>query len=297
MFDRLPQDLRFTARMIRRNPGFSAVAIATLALGIGANTAIFSVVDHVMLRPLTYKDANRLVAIQEAVPEFSNVAPVVPVNAMHFYEWKKHARSFEDLALIGGMTLNMTGWCDPQRIPSARVTWNLFQMLGVHARIGRTFLPEADHPGRDQVVVISDELWRQRFASDTRVVGKTIRLNDSPYRIIGVLPAGFHFPKLSRLFAMSIAEERPLLWKPFALRDDELDALGDFNYACIARLKPGVSVAKAVSELDVIDASITKQLPEKVEFRALAFPLRDQITSRSRAGLEFMLLSVAAVLL
>ena len=297
MFDTAVGDLRFALRMLRKNLGFSAIAIATLALGIGANTAVFSVVDSVILRPLAYREADRLFVIHEVVPKFSHIAPLIPVNAMHFLEWRKSMQSFNQLALISGVTFNLTGSGEPERIPAARVTPSLFPMLGVQAQLGRTFLEAEDQPGRDRVVLLSDELWRRRFAADPGVVGRKIMLDGRPYEIAGVLPASFHFPKLNQLFAMTVAEERPQLWKPFGLRDDELQPIGDFNFSCIARLKPGISPARTLSELNVVQARIASQFPEKVELRAALVPLQDQITGRSRTGLELMLAAVAAVLL
>jgi len=297
MFDTAVGDLRFALRMLRKNLGFSAIAIATLALGIGANTAVFSVVDSVILRPLAYREADRLFVIHEVVPKFSHIAPLIPVNAMHFLEWRKSMQSFNQLALISGVTYNLTGSGEPERIPAARVTPSLFPMLGVQAQLGRTFLEAEDQPGRDRVVLLSDELWRRRFAADPGVVGRKIMLDGRPYEIAGVLPASFHFPKLNQLFAMTVAEERPQLWKPFGLRDDELQPIGDFNFSCIARLKPGISPARTLSELNVVQARIASQFPEKVELRAALVPLQDQITGRSRTGLELMLAAVAAVLL
>src|SRR5580765_7184603 len=131
MLDGLRSDLRFGSRALRKSPAFTLVAVATLALGIGANTAIFSVVDHVLLRPLAYRDAPRLYAVHEVVPRFAHIAPMVPVNAMHFAEWRRSARAFEQMALIGGMSMSLTGSGDPERIPSARVSPALFRMMGV----------------------------------------------------------------------------------------------------------------------------------------------------------------------
>lgn len=283
--------------MLRKDLGFSAIAIATLALGIGANTAVFSVVDSVILRPLAYRHADRLFVVHEVVPKFAYLAPLIPVNAMHFREWRKSAQSLDQLALIGGVTFNLTGSGEPERIPAARVTPNLFPMLGVQAQLGRTFFEAEDQPGRDRVVLLNDELWRRRFAADPGVVGRKIMLNGQPYEIVGVLPASFHFPKLNQLFAMTVAEERPQLWKPFGLRDDELTPIGNFNFSCIVQLKPGVSPSQALSELNVVQARIANQFAEKVELRAALVPLQDQMTGRSRTGLELMLAAVAAVLL
>jgi len=297
MAETLLADLRFAGRMLRKNPGFTTIAIATLALGIGANTAIFSLVDGVILRPLAYRDADRLFDVHEGVPKFSHIAPLIPVNAMHFLEWRKSVRSFEQTALVSGVTFNLTGTGEPERLPAARVSPALFPMLGIQAQLGRTFLEEEDRPGHDHVVVLNHELWARRFASDPRVIGRKITLDGHPYEVVGVLPAGFHFPKLNQLFAMTVAEERPQLWKPFAVRDEELEPLGDFNYVCIARLRRGVSPAQALSELNVVQARIAGQTGEKIELRAALVPLQDQITGRSRTGLELLLAAVGAVLL
>ncbi|HEX7362967.1 MAG TPA: ABC transporter permease [Bryobacteraceae bacterium] len=297
MLRSLPGDFRLTLRMLRKHPGFAAVAIATLALGIGANTAMFTVVDHVLLRPLAYRDANRLVAIQESVPAFANLAPWIPVNALHFLDWKKNVHAFDEIALLDGGTVNLTGSGAPMRIPSARASWNLFSMLGVRPELGRLFLGEENQPGHDHVVMLTYGLWKQRFAGDPHIIGRKILLNDAPYTVIGVLPASFRFPKLSDLFAMRISEKRPEIWTPFALTKNMLEALGDFDYASIARLHPGVSLSQVNAELNIEEARLAKQAPVKIQFRAEIVPLRMQITGRSRTGLEVLLAAVGAVLL
>ena len=292
----LGSDLRYALRVLRRNPGFSFIGIATLALGIGVNTAIFSVFDGILLRPLGYGDENRLVAIHEVVPKFSHLAPRLPVNAMHFLEWRKSVRAFERISLIGELTLNLTGTGEPERITAARVSPNLFPMLGARTQLGRTFLEEEDQPGRDNVVVLSNGLWKRRFAADPNIVGRTIPLDGRPYEVIGVLASTFHFPKLSQLYAMTVTAERPELWKPFAVRADELEALGDFNFACIARLRSGVSLRRALEELNATQAHLASLVPEKMDLSALLVPLQDQITGRSRSGLELVMSAVALVL-
>jgi putative ABC transport system permease protein len=291
------QDLRIAARMLRKAPGFSAVAVATLALGIGANTAVFSLVDTAILRPLAYRDAGRLYNIHEIVPKFAYLAPLIPVNAMHFAEWRKSARSFEQMALLTSDVANLTGSGEPQRVTRGRVSPALFRMLGAKAQIGRTLLDDEDAEGKDDVVVINHELWQTRFGGDPGIVGRTLKMNDRPYRIVGVLPASFRFPKLSELYAMTIAQERPQVWKPFALRDSEKDDMGDFNFVCIAKARPGVTAAQAEAELNGIQAGISAKLPEKVELRAHVVGMQDQMTGRVRGGLELMLAAVGAVLL
>ncbi|HEX4769361.1 MAG TPA: ABC transporter permease [Bryobacteraceae bacterium] len=291
------RDLRYALRAMRRNPGFSAIAIATLALGIGANTAIFSVVDGILIRPLGYGDEGRLVAVHEIVPKFASFTPLIPANAMHFLEWRKSVNAFEQIALIGGLALNLTGAGEPERLVGARVSPDLFPMLRAQIQLGRTLLPEEDQPGRDHVVVLSNELWKRRFASNPRIVGQKLVLDGQPYEVVGVLSANFHFPKISQLYAMSIVAERPELWKPFAARPDEIEPMGDFNYACIARLRQGVSLKQAGAELNRVQANLAKLIPDKTALLAAMVPLQDQITGRSRSGLQLMLLAVGAVLL
>ena len=283
--------------MLAKNPGFSAVAIATLAVGIGANTAIFSVVDSVILRPLAYPDADRLVSIHEVLPRFSHLAPMLPVNAMHFVEWRQNVHAFDRMAMLHSLAFNLTGAGEPQRINGARVSPALFEMLGIRPQLGRLFSEDEDRPGHERVVLLNDEIWRRNFGADPGVVGRKIVLNDAPYEIIGVLPANFHFPKMSQLFAMTVNEARPQIWRPFALRDSELQPMGDFDYVAIGRLRPGVSAQQALSELNVVQAQIAGRLTEKLEMRAAVVPLQDQITGKSRVGLELMLAAVGAVLL
>jgi predicted permease len=294
LFDELHRDIKYAIRMLRKNPGFTLVAVMTLALGIGANTAIFSVVDAVVLRTLSYRDAGQLVAIHEVVPKFG----LIPVSALHFLEWRKTARSFEEMALVAGFSSNLTGASEPERVDVGRVSPTLFPMLGVQAQIGRTFLRDDDKPGHGQVVVIGDGLWRRRFAADTAVVGRTLRLDDTPYEIIGVLPAGFHFPKISDLYSLPVAAERPEIWIPFVVEPREVAIpFGLFNYACIARLKAGVSPAQAVAELKPIQAGFASQAPQQGDLGANLIPLQDQIVSRSRRGLQLILAAVGMVLL
>ena len=195
MLDALSADIRFAARLLWKSPGFTAVAVATLALGIGANTAIFSVVDYVLLRPLPYSHAERLYAVHEVMPRFAHIAPLMPVNVMHFTDWRRNARAFEHMAIISGIPLNLTGAGEPQQLNAARVSPSLFWMLGVQAQLGRTFLAEEDTPGRDRVVVLEDALWRTRFGADPGIVGRRLVLDGNPVRSRG-RPAGqLHVPE------------------------------------------------------------------------------------------------------
>jgi predicted permease len=292
----IPPDLRYAARAASRNPRFAAMVILILAIGIGANTAMFTLVDSVLVQPLPFRDPSRLVAVQESVPRFNSGEPPVPVNAVHFLEWRKHWQSAEELALLATVTFNLMSDGDPESVVAGRVSWNLFPLLGVQPRLGRAFLPEEDRPGRDLEVVLSDSLWRRRFHADPEVSGQKILLNGVPYEVVGVLPP-LELPRVSQLQSMSFGNAAPELWKPFALRDQEMSPMGDFNYACIARLKPGVSIGHASAELNQAQSNIGREIAGNVELRAAVTPLQEQIAGRSRQGLMLLMLAVVAVLL
>ena len=294
--DTILNDLRYAFRGLRRTPGFTVAAVLTLAIGIGANTAIFSIVDHVILRPLAYDDPDRLYVVHESVPRLTHIAPAIPVSANHFVEWKRSTKAFEDMALIESINLNLTGAGEPEQLQGARASAELFSMLGVRPQLGRVFLPEEDEVGRDRVVVLDDALWRRRFGADRGIVGRTITLNGLPYTVVGVLAPDFRFPKIADLFAMTIYEGRPQIWKPLALTKDEATQSENFSFVCIVRLKATASHAAAIEEVNRVQTTIAKQFPG-AELRAVMLPLEEQITGRSKTGLQMLLAAVAAVLL
>jgi predicted permease len=278
-------DLRYALRSLRRNPGFTAVALFTLALGIGANTAIFSVFSTVLLRPLPYPGAQKLVSVREVVPAWTRFGPTLPVAAWHFREWRKQSHVLDGAALVGGQLYTLTGEGEPIRVSAARVSASLFPLLGIQPALGRAFSEDEDQPGRNHVAVISQSLWKNRFQGDASLIGSKIVVNGAPYDVIGVLPPQTRLP-----------EEADLL-VPFAISDNDLAIMGEFNYTCIARLKPGVSLAQAVADLNVIQSNIVKDLPEKVELRAAVTPLHEALTAGSRQSLSVLLAASSAVLL
>jgi putative ABC transport system permease protein len=290
-------DIRYALRMLARNPGFAAVAILTLALGIGANTAIFTVFNGILLHPLPYLRPERLVAVQEIVPKFAKYGPTLPANSWHFREWRKQNRSFDGLALMSGVNFTLTSAGEPERVDGARVSSSLFPILGIQAAVGRTFLEDEDQPGHDRVVVISDRLWSRRFQRDPAVVGRKIVLDGQPFEVVGVLPASARIPSDGQLFSMSRASAPEDIWKPFAISDDELTIMGDFDYGCVGRLKPGVSVERATADLNAIQNGISQSMADKTELRASLTGLQEQITGSSRASLTLLLAATGAVLL
>ena len=198
------QDLHYGARALGKNPGFAAIAILTLTLGIGATTAIFSVVDAVLLRSLPYRDPARLVSIWE--DESSIGFPRNTPAPGNYSDWTKQTQIFESVAAVDGRSSNLTGSSgDPQRLQGGGVTQNFFCILGARPLLGRTFVPQEDHPGSDRVVIISYRLWQGRFGGDRRLIGRDIWLNNEKYNIVGIMPPGFAFPQKTWIFGYRLA--------------------------------------------------------------------------------------------
>lgn len=288
--DACARDVQYALRMCARNPGFSTLVVVTLALGIGANTAVFSVVDAVLLRPLTYTEPQRLVVIHETVPGRGRV----PVGASEFEEWRRSASAFEQMALMAVAPAILTGAGDPERLDAARVSPSLFPMLGIDAALGRTFTPDEAVLGRHRVVVLSDTLWRTRFGADASIVGRTVTLNDEPYVVSGVLPERFRFPRLEQVFVMGISGNQPQIWMPFAITDAER---GENSFAAVAKLKRGVSMDHARAEVSAILGRLAQRASNSPRIDAEVIPLQEQIVGRSRDVLALVWAAITAVLL
>ena len=296
MIDILWQDIRYAVRSLRRAPGFTAAAVLTLALGIGATTAIFSVVETVILKPLAYDEPERLVVIHETDPQNAG-ALLLPVNALHFRDWRAASRSFDGMAIIGPLRADLSGGGEPVRVAGARVSPRLFAMLGAQPMLGRFFGEEEDAEGRDRVVVLGYDLWRRRFAGDPAIVGQAVRLDGEPYTVVGVLPAGFSLPRLSHLYGLSTNADQPQFWKPFAAGVTDLRITGRHNHTALARLGPGVPADAARAELNTILAETLRGAPGDPRLEVALVPMQDQIVSRSRRALQLILAAVAMVLL
>src|SRR5262252_1267199 len=244
------QDLRFGFRTLTRKPGFTVVAIIALALGIGANTAIFSVVNSVLLRPLAYRDPAALVVINHDYPKINLKASVSAIGYTHY---RDNAKSFESVAAVTGGSFNLTGGGDPEQLNGSLVTHNFFSALGARPALGRLFLPEEDQPGRNKVVVFSHGFWQRRFGGDPGVVNKTIMLNDESYTVVGIMPPSFQF---GREIGQVVD-----LWTPIAFTPKQLDMnnLTNESLFAFARLKPGVTIGQAQAELDSIADNLRRQ--------------------------------------
>jgi putative ABC transport system permease protein len=285
------KDFRYAARSLWRAPGFALAAVLTLALGIAANTAIFSVFEAVLLRPLPYAAADRLYVI------FEGSRTPIPVNALHFEEWRARLRSFDHLSLIGPTDRTLTGFGAPSRLRGARVTPSLFATLGITPALGRTFADEENVVGRDAVVVLTHQLWASRFNADPTIVNRTVTLDGAPHVVVGVLPAGVDLPKLAELYSVEVDLGRAEFFAPFAPTENDLRLIGSYNYVAIGRLKEDVSAAQASAEINAVQADLATRAPQRAQFGAALVPMADQIAGRSKLALQIVLGTVVLVLL
>ncbi len=284
-------DLRFAFRQLLKSRSFSAIAILTLALGIGANSAIFTIVNAVFLERLPYRNADRIVAIWEtnaARPGRSNV--VGPAN---FLRWQERATSFESLAAYAESRANLTGGENPEEVIAQNVTGDFFTVLGVQPFLGRTFTPAESADEKSAVVILSHELWARRFGADRSIIGRTIQLQGKPQTVIGVMPAGVHLFMKSG----SLVDKPADFWWPFVLGPQEREPHGRY-LSVIGRLKPGVPLQKAKSEMHTIAASLTRELPDfDTGWNVKLVPLREELSGAVRPALLLLSGAVAFVLL
>jgi putative ABC transport system permease protein len=270
--------------MLLKNPGFTAVAVLTLALGIGANTAIFSVIDAVLLNRLPYLNASRLVMVWEQNPGrgwFRNV-----VSASNFVDWRKQNQVFTAMAAIDEGSYDAGGTGEPLEVYGEQVSANFFSVLGVQPELGRPFTPDEDQPGAPRVVVLSNALWKQRYGGDPALVGREITINHNPYRVIGVTPPAFYFPpwgSKADLWVSGIDLTRPdRTWH---------------NFRAIARLKAGISVKQAQAEMDTIARGLERAHPEQKGWGVELISLHEQVVGDTRPALLVLLAAVGMVLL
>jgi putative ABC transport system permease protein len=288
----LIQDLRYGLRMLWKSPAVTAVAIIALTLGIGANTAIFSVVHAVLLRPFAYADGDQLAIVWENRKSGAG-NPQNTINLGNFSDWKEQNTVFSDMAAFFDRNSNLTSDGEPEEIPAQLATTNLFSLLGVNPIKGRTFLPDDGKSEQARVVVISYDLWQRRFGGDANIVGRKITLDNQPNEIIGVLPpeVGWYVQKSSMI------SRPPQLWQPWQISNDLRQRRGRFARA-VARLKPGVTHEQAQSEMNVIGARLEQQYPEfNTKWGVTVVPLRTQLTGEIRRPLLVLLGAVGFVLL
>ncbi|HZS18941.1 MAG TPA: ABC transporter permease [Candidatus Udaeobacter sp.] len=293
-------DLKYALRQLVKSPGFTIVAVLTLALAIGSNTAVLSLVNALLLRPLPYNAPNNLVLLWERFPPQG--LERIPVSAPEYLDYEKQATSFEKIAAFNYAAYNLTTGDVPERVSGAVVSPSLFPLLGVEPIRGRVFTKDEGAEGRDDVVVISARLWQRRFNSDPTIVGNKISLNGRPNTVVGIMPSHFDFPLAVFNLQGSRFVNRADIWKPVAFTKEELEARYARSYGIIGRLRPGLSVAKAQAQIDNITANFRQTHPknypqEAGAFGAKVYGLQDQVVGPMRTGLWILLGAVTLVLL
>jgi len=287
MLGDLWQDLRYGLRMLVSNPGFTIVAVVALALGIGANSAIFSVVNTVLLKPLPYRNPDALVMVWEEATHLG--FPFNTPSPANFIDWREQNTVFESMAAMAQKSFNLTGAGEPERFDGRRVSANLFTLLGVEPVLGRTFRAEEDQPG-SRVVILSYGVWQRRFGGDSGVIGRPVNLNGESYTVIGVMPGSVDLP--------SIDNWHDQLWVPIAFTSEDAASRGNHYLEVIARLKPGITQKQAQAEMSTIAARLEQQYPaENTRIGATVQSLHERVVGNIKPALLVLLGAVAFVLL
>jgi putative ABC transport system permease protein len=283
--DSLIQDLRYAVRMLAKQRGFTAVAVLTLALGIGANAAIFSVLDGVLLRPLPYPDVERILTMNERTTS----GQMMSVSWQNFQDWRAQNQVFEALGINRGAVVNLTGGDQPERLNGSLASSDVFTVMGIAPLAGRTFSADEDRAGTDRVTIVSERLWRSRFNADAGLVGRAVTLNGQPHTVIGIMPAAMRFP--SRLTDV---------WLPLGLYVPTFpkDRGAHPGLGAVGKLKRGVTVEQAMADLDTIARRLETQYPESNKnVRVAVVPYFEQIVRNIRPALRVLIAAVAFVLL
>ncbi|HYP26940.1 MAG TPA: ABC transporter permease [Blastocatellia bacterium] len=297
--ENLLQDIRYALRVLAKKPGFTIVALLTIAIGIGANTAIFSVLNAILLRPLPYADSERLVVLWDNFMVLDMVR--IGAKPAELLDYQNENQVFDSVAGFNNVQFSLTGTGAAEHIIGSRVSPNLFSMLGAVPSLGRGFVGDDTQPGRDSIAILSHELWKRRFSSDEGVIGKSILLNGDSYNIVGVMPEGFQFPHQSFPFG-----ERADIWMPLALNPEEVTTRGGFhNILVLAKLKPGVTVEQAQLNMDRVAQQLQEKYPNSYlgpggadgGWKITVFSLHEEIVGKIRKSLLILLAAVGFVLL
>jgi putative ABC transport system permease protein len=281
------QNLRYALRTLSKSPGFALTAVLTLAVSIGASTAIFTTVDAVLLHPLPYPNSAQLVLVSKNMPKFELFKS--DASALDFIDYRDRSRSFSHMAALQTNSVNLTGDAEPVRVYGLRVSTSLFPMLGVQPIMGRFFRPEEEQPGQDRVAILGDGLWKSRFAADPHIVGKQIEIDTQKFTVVGVVEPGLQFMEQAQLYV-------PLAFTPAQL---DPNARGHQNIDVVARLRPGVTLDQARAEMKLVAARMTRSLPDwyPPDWNIQLDPLADQVAGELRTPLLVLLGAVAMVLL
>ena len=292
------RDLRYAARMLRKKPGFTLIAVITLALGIGANTAIFSVVNCLLLRPLPYQNSERLAIIWTHSPG-ANVVQDWP-SPGQFSAIRTEESVFEELALAQGSTLILTGESTPERIGVLRASSAVFSLLGAQPALGRVFVPQEDSPGQPLTAILTHSFWQRRFGGDQSVLGQPVTLNGAVYTVVGVMPQDFSLGDEVMPTVGAVGHDKEML-VPLPLSPERMSSQGDENYNVLARLKPGATIAQAQTELNAavrrLEEQFSSDYPPGRRFSFSIRPLLEQVVGDVRLALYVLLGAVGCVLL
>jgi predicted permease len=294
-------DLREILRGLIRDRGYSAVVAITLALTIGATTAVFAIVDGILLKPLAYDGSERLVVVNEVVRELADQYPMLPVNPRHFERWRERSTTFQTLAQYNSTPSNVTGLGDAAQLDIVRTSGTLFEVLRVPPALGRLLTRADETAEAPRVAVVSHAVWRDRMSGDPGAIGRTIVVNGAPHTVVGVLPEHVRMPVFSQLIGPGQLTDASDVFVPLRLNLQNISPVGEFNYAVVGRLKSGATIEAARAELDVLQAEIAREAAEEVKqnvgLRALVRPLDDAIVGGARRGLMLLLAAIGAVLL
>jgi predicted permease len=280
-------DLRYAVRQFRKSPGFAAIAVVTLALGIGTNTAIFSVVNAVLLRPLALRDPDSLVRVWHTPPQASFPGMTrFSVSPANFLDWQKQNHVFERMAIYGYRVLTLSGGAQAQQVNTTAVSSQFFDTLGVKPLLGQSFSPDEQQPGRSHVVLLSHRFWQEHLGANPSIVGHNLLLDGTNYLVTGIMPASFHFPDFAQI------------WIPMAWTDREKLIRGNHNYMVVARLKPGVDLQQAQAEMTTISSRLAREYPEDDKgWGAVVLSLQADLVSGVRPALLVLLGAVGFILL
>ncbi|HEX6730434.1 MAG TPA: ABC transporter permease [Pyrinomonadaceae bacterium] len=288
------KDLRYAIRSLLQHPGFTVIAVITLALGIGANTAMFSVINAVLLRPLPYHEPQRLVTIWEQSPERGLYQ--MPVSFANLRDWVDQNHTFDQISAYTFTNLNLIGAGEPARLGGVRVSSNLFSLIGAAPQFGRTFLPEEDREGASNVVILGHALWKNRFGSDSGIIGRSLTLNNQNYTVVGVMSSGFQFP-VGFGYMGKVLNDPIDLYVPLAATSDE-SRRGNYSFFALGRLRPGVSIDQARAEMTTIESRLEQQYPDgNTGIGISLIPTQEQTVKEIRPALLVLLGAVAFLLL
>lgn len=295
----LVQDVCFALRQLRRSPGFALTAVFTLALGIGANAAIFSVVNSVLLKPFGFHDPGQLVILRETVREMAKLAPTLPDNPKHYLNLRAQSKTLVDAAIFQPHGFSVAVGNDhPQIVNGLQVAPSFFSVLAMQPTLGRAFRPEEATAGHDSVVILTWDAWQRYFQGDPNAVGRTLHIDGGQSTVVGVLPKGFSFPHVDIMPVAGQFATPPLeLFKPLVIYPQEISDGGDFNYLVIGRIRAGVTLSQAQSELQGLQQAYTIAMHMQSHLGIVVIPLTQEVTGSVRTGLWLLLAGIGAVLL